>query len=391
MRPANESRSPNGETLLKEEYWACFVLPFLFWLFASLTISLGYYGAKSTVIGPNYSHLIQTNSVFVSRIEVNAHQKGPVLYTFYALPVLGCRSIWSENHTMRLEQGHHQEYIVWLNKGSKLYVSAMTQSEGFYSILLTVSKGYSRRRKWFRSCTVWHSVQAWKEVHSEAGNLEYEAVQDGEYFVTVRNLNQMPVTIELQLEINATLYDTQLADTKCFLGGKSCKVFLPIFGNVYVMLATDVSGNNGINLSWQVEFLYGARWISYFAILAGVLLSVSALLKTLSRLPPQEQARSHGAGVEDGIQNSLLSSKNENLECTLNGSLDDESIDKFSGEDVANLQLCAVCFDAQTTVFFIPCGHAATCLACAKRLRHRDMGSCPLCRVKIEKMGRIFS
>lgn len=351
---------------------------------------MGYYGAKSTVIGPNYSHLMRTNSVFVSHIEVNAHKKGPVLYTFSAPPVLGCRSIWSENHMMRLEQGHHQEYMVWLNKGSKLNVSAMTQSAGFYSILLTISKGYSPRKKWFRSCTVWHSVQAWKEVHSEAGHLEYEAVQDGEYFVTVRNLNQLPVTIELQLEINATLYDTQSSDTKCFLGEKSCKVLLPIFGNVYVMLATDVSENNGINLSWEVEFLYGARWISYFAILAGVLLSVSALLKTLSRLP-QEQALSHGAAVEDGLQNSLLSSKNENLEYRLNGSLDDVSIDNFSVEDVANIQLCVVCLDAQKMVFFIPCGHAATCLACAKRLRHRDMGSCPLCRVKIEKMGRIFS
>lgn len=386
MRPAREPRSPDGEILLKEEYWACFVIPILFWLFASLTMTMGYYGVKSLVLGPNYSHLIEANSVFVNRIEVSAHKKGPVLYSFSVLPVLGSRSLWSENHIVLLEPDYHQEYMVWLNKGSKIRVSCIMQSTGIYSILLTLSQGYNRRRKWFKNPTDWRAVDAWREVHGQVGNLEYESKQDGDYFITVRNLNQQPVSIELELEVNATIFSTESADTECFLGVQSCKVSFPTVGQRYALLTTGASENG--TTTWEVDLSYKARWITYYTILAGILLSVSALLKTMSWL--SRSLQEEVMPQDEGMQSSLLSLKDEEKGSGFDATLDDESMDNHLNENVANTQLCAICLDAPKTVFFIPCGHAATCLACAKRIRHREMGCCPLCRVKIEKIGKVF-
>eukprot|EP00250_Pteridium_aquilinum_P015315 c22516_g1_i2 orf=306-1361(-) len=321
---------------------------------------------------------------------VRAPQKGPVLYTFSVPPVLSCRSLWSENHTMLLEPDNHQEYMVRVNKGSKLHVSCMMQSAGFYSILLTISQGYSRRRKWFGSRTVRHAVEAWREVHSQVGDLEYEAMQDGNYFISVRNLNQQPVAIELQLEVNATIYSTESADTECFLGPKSCVVSLPTVGKRYTLLTTGASENG--TLTWEVDLSYGARWISYYSILAGVLLLVSALLKTMSRFSQslQEQAMPQDAVVDEGMRSSLLSLKDGETDAGLDANLDFQGMDNQLSKNMPDAYLCAICLDAPKTVFFIPCGHAATCLACAKRIRQHDVGCCPLCRVKIEKIGNIF-
>lgn len=38
-----------------------------------------------------------------------------------------------------------------------------------------------------------------------------------------------------------------------------------------------------------------------------------------------------------------------------------------SSEDLYDENICIVCFDEKRNCFFIPCGHCATCHACAKR------------------------
>lgn len=386
MRPSRELQGQDNVLLLKEEYWACFAIPMLFWLFASLTMTMGYYGVKSLVLGPNYSHLIEVNSIFVNRIEVNANKKGPVLYSFPALPILDSQSLWSENHTVLLEPDYHQEYKVWLNKGSKLRVSCITQSAGIYSILLTLSRGYNRKKKWFNNPTDWHAVDAWREVHDQVGSLEYEAKQDGDYFITVHNLNQQPVDIELELEVNATIFSTESADMECLLGAERCEVSFPMLGHRCALLTTNASENGTI--TWEVDLVYKARWISYYGILAGILLSVSALLKTMSWL--SRNLQEEVVPQDEGMQSSLLSVKDKDKEAGFDATLNDKGMTSDLNDSVNNSQLCAICLDAPKTVFFIPCGHAATCFACAKRLKHREMSCCPLCRVRIERIGKVF-
>jgi hypothetical protein len=52
--------------------------------------------------------------------------------------------------------------------------------------------------------------------------------------------------------------------------------------------------------------------------------------------------------------------------------------------------LCVVCFDAPKQYAMLPCLHMCACEACAQQLmqlRHR----CPVCRGRIERVGRVFT
>lgn len=395
MRPANGSRARSEEVLREEDYWACFAVPVLFWLFASLTITMGYYGTKTVVMGPNYSHLIEANSLFVSHIQVSeAHQKGPSVYGLSVQPVLSSRSSWTENHTVLLKPNYHQDFSVWLNKGSKLHVTCFIRSTGFYSVLLSVTEGYNGLKRWIQNPTNPHAAAEWIQVYGQVGGLEHEVKRDADYFIAVGNLNEHPVAIELQVEVNATMYSTESADSKCSLGGKSCKVELPVVGKRYALLNTPASENS--TLSWHVKLSYGTRWMSYYTVLAGILLLVSAFLKLVSRvdqsLQEQEQRPPEDDGVGEDIESPLLSLKagdtdDVSCEADLDG---EDTVDLFNGTACNSQQLCVICLDAPKTVFFMPCGHFATCLACANRIRNGETGSCPICRVKIKKISRVF-
>lgn len=48
--------------------------------------------------------------------------------------------------------------------------------------------------------------------------------------------------------------------------------------------------------------------------------------------------------------------------------------------------LCALCFDREFSMFFMPCGHTA-CVECTSSIRN---GSCPFCRAEIYHKRNIF-
>ena len=56
---------------------------------------------------------------------------------------------------------------------------------------------------------------------------------------------------------------------------------------------------------------------------------------------------------------------------------------------------CVLCLEAEIDTVFLPCGHAATCRACAaKFLMHKEMSgeaiTCPVCRASVVHINRIF-
>lgn len=46
---------------------------------------------------------------------------------------------------------------------------------------------------------------------------------------------------------------------------------------------------------------------------------------------------------------------------------------------------CAICFENERDVVFIPCKHNASCLRCSKNIKQ-----CPVCRLKITDIIRIY-
>eukprot|EP01012_Entosiphon_sulcatum_P033011 TRINITY_DN4185_c0_g1_i1.p1 TRINITY_DN4185_c0_g1~~TRINITY_DN4185_c0_g1_i1.p1 ORF type:complete len:710 (-),score=69.58 TRINITY_DN4185_c0_g1_i1:324-2453(-) len=59
------------------------------------------------------------------------------------------------------------------------------------------------------------------------------------------------------------------------------------------------------------------------------------------------------------------------------------------GDDTPEYFACAICFDRRISTALVPCGHVATCRACAVQLLHRG-APCPFCRRQINHVVRLF-
>ena len=80
---------------------------------------------------------------------------------------------------------------------------------------------------------------------------------------------------------------------------------------------------------------------------------------------------SHSYESSESSENTLASSVLDN-ESVASGS-DSKLSSLFNSTD--DQYICKICMDERVNVVFIPCGHIATCLDCAKPLR-----KCPMCR-----------
>jgi len=48
-------------------------------------------------------------------------------------------------------------------------------------------------------------------------------------------------------------------------------------------------------------------------------------------------------------------------------------------------RLCVICFEEQKNAIFVPCGHVATCMSCAKQMIY-----CPICRGNVNMVVQVF-
>ena len=58
---------------------------------------------------------------------------------------------------------------------------------------------------------------------------------------------------------------------------------------------------------------------------------------------------------------------------------------KEKNRALKNARLCKVCTERETTIAFLPCGHAATCDYCSQAF-----SQCIICQGEIKATSRIF-
>jgi hypothetical protein len=79
-----------------------------------------------------------------------------------------------------------------------------------------------------------------------------------------------------------------------------------------------------------------------------------------------------------------------------NDHLSDHSSDDGDQPPPSSSELCVVCLDNVKSVLIVPCGHKCLCARCApsfaadQALLHRRRNRCPVCRVDIHFLQRVF-
>ena len=56
-----------------------------------------------------------------------------------------------------------------------------------------------------------------------------------------------------------------------------------------------------------------------------------------------------------------------NFSCSSSSNSGGSNNTSTSSEDLYDGKVCVICYDEQRNCFFVPCGHCATCYACAQR------------------------
>ncbi|KAK3206531.1 hypothetical protein Dsin_020577 [Dipteronia sinensis] len=147
-----------------------------------------------------------------------------------------------------------------------------------------------------------------------------------------------------------------------------------------------------IELRWKLTSIF--THFSLLFLLAGVmtvlLLLSFRLCKPSSQTTTITDSFRIRAGDTGSARNPLLVHKDDNDLWSEASSSDSQSPDDEDLEGSSNKRICVICYDAPRDCFFLPCGHAASCYACATRIKE-EHGLCPMCRKATKKVQRIFT
>uniref|UniRef100_A0A7N0ZXG2 RING-type domain-containing protein n=1 Tax=Kalanchoe fedtschenkoi TaxID=63787 RepID=A0A7N0ZXG2_KALFE len=153
-----------------------------------------------------------------------------------------------------------------------------------------------------------------------------------------------------------------------------------------------LEGSNGIyqHDEWWFALSYVGRLIGYIVILGLLVVIVSLVLKYL------DECLGNGSS-EDTLNNRESSPLwPEKAVAASYGTYqfdDPESGDcsASSSVELYDGKVCIICYDEERNCFFVPCGHCATCIACAKRIFDGESKTCPVCRRYIGKIKKLFA
>ena len=87
-------------------------------------------------------------------------------------------------------------------------------------------------------------------------------------------------------------------------------------------------------------------------------------------------------------KNTLLGTEDENDHCTSTMTKKGNT-PMTPGDELDDSALCIVCMDEQKSHVMIPCGHICVCESC-KALFDRDHALCPICRLEVQSVIKIF-
>mmetsp|Transcript_60981 Transcript_60981/g.89424 ORF Transcript_60981/g.89424 Transcript_60981/m.89424 type:complete len:205 (-) Transcript_60981:248-862(-) len=66
--------------------------------------------------------------------------------------------------------------------------------------------------------------------------------------------------------------------------------------------------------------------------------------------------------------------------------------DKQDSSELAQLaNECCICLDAEKTMVFVPCGHKAACEACAGTIMQSSNKICPMCRLAVDVVVKMYA
>ncbi|KAJ6299523.1 hypothetical protein OIU76_020481 [Salix suchowensis] len=300
---------------IRDDVWSCFAVLIAFWFFASLTIILGYYGSVSLELGPNCSRLVQPNPLFVQSLNAG--------------------------------EDLHKEWVLFLNKGSKVDISYCIKSPGASPLSLVIARGPESLIEW---------------------------IDDPSY--------------------PNTTFVMEYHKWKCEGGAE---------GTTTAVLTAPGPTEGVSNEDWYVKLSYSPRWIIYI-IGSGVMTALLLLALRLCNWCRPSGRDGYQAGEIQYERTPLISQKDDDSSSWGSSydsnSHEEEDLEKWlavnclEGKSVAegeNLRrLCVICFDALRDCFFLPCGHCAACFTCGTRIAE-EVGACPICRRSLKKVRKIFT
>ncbi|PSS09491.1 E3 ubiquitin-protein like [Actinidia chinensis var. chinensis] len=406
----NISISNVASTQIRDDAWSCLIVLVTFWLFASVTVILGFYGSVNLPLGPNCSRLIQINSFFVQSIkaqEIDESKHGPILYGFYDTPPLDVEATWSETHSTFIQSNNHKEWEYFLNKGSKVDISYSVKSPSSSPLSLVIAQGKESLVEWIEDPSYPNTTLSWNIIHG-SGIIHLEILRSKMYYIAVSNLNSEEVEVQLNFTIKGLLYNTTQAYYKCSMSHRLCnlKLFL-LRANAAVLTSPGIE--QGVPYDdWFVKLSYGPRWITYF-VGSGMMAAIILLAFRVGNM--FQVIRGDETRIQAGEMTSerapLLSHKDDDLLSWGSSydsiSHDEEEIDEWlavaslldgkpqnEGEANSSRRLCVICFDAPRDCFFLPCGHCTVCFTCGSRIVE-DAGTCPVCKRIMKKVRKIFT
>ncbi|XP_057857410.2 E3 ubiquitin-protein ligase APD2 isoform X2 [Cryptomeria japonica] len=396
---------------VQEEAWSCLVVLVAFWFFASMTLILGFYGSAKLALGSNYSRLVHANSFFVQEIRVNGNKKpGPMLHGFTQKPPLNVHRTWNETHHILLQANYHQEWMVWLNRGSVINVSYNVKNEDFSSLILVLVEGKTGLNEWIEEPSYPNVSLSWDSIHG-IGSIEHKVEKDEEYYIAIGNLNSHSMEVHLNFKFNGILYDTTKAEYTCSLQNDLCGVKLFLLGDSYAILSTPGPKESGERDEWSVRLSYGPRWLTYLVGSGGFTLLIMGIIKFITKLqagsgesevrreylPPERTPLITQKDDDDDsscgssyVSVSVGEEDDDELNFPGSPGIEDNDIKSRKNNDIYQRRLCAICFDAPRDSFFLPCGHCVTCSTCGMRISE-ETNMCPICRKKIRKVKKIFA
>ncbi|KAJ4797429.1 RING/U-box superfamily protein [Rhynchospora pubera] len=377
----------------RDDALSCLVILLTFWFFVSMTLILGVYGSNEIMVGPNTSRLILANSIFVQDIKAGIYLDGNkhtqsfskfvegdlvkeeevtqnklFVYGFHELPPLNVPVFWSERHNMSISANFHKDWVCKRKTGT----SSMVENPSAPSNTLS-----------------WNIIVG-------NGTISQKIEESSEYFIAVGNLNNFQADVQLEFKINSILYNTTGAYYICPFKHRQCSLKLLMLKPVFAILSTGLIKEYD---AIYVTLSFGPRWFVYFIGSACMTVLLLLIYKILNKLLRNHQMR-YEVPVNNEQRTPLLTNKdddNSSLGSSYESvSHDEEDIEEWLKMEAAkslesgSSNLCSICCDAPRDCFFLPCGHSATCYACAERISD-EAGTCPICRRRMKKVRRIFT
>ncbi|OWM67116.1 hypothetical protein CDL15_Pgr000568 [Punica granatum] len=445
---------------IRDDTWSCIIVVLTFWFFVSMTLILGVYGSVSLRLGPNSSILLRPTPIFVQSLkveELDDTKPGPQLYGFYKSPALDVLSNWSEAYNASVPADSHKarlesfdslpiiytqslclvEWVFYLNEGSQINISYSVTTPGS-SLFLVIAEGNEGLAQWLEDPTYPNTTLSWNVIHG-AGSVHQQIYTSANYYIAVGNLNtetiersvvwgsfchswsDMPLNgeyywqgkallhafearVELDLQLEAYLYNTTQAYYKCTFSRGQCNLNILFPTGNAAIITTPGPGQGTPGDEWYVKLSYGPRWVTYILGIGGLTVLMLAAFNFLNKFRIAHENRGGAQyGQMDSTRAPLLSYKDDDISSWGSSfdsaSQDEADLEEFlsqegklkEGENGNNTRrLCAICFDAPRDCFFLPCGHCVACFECGTRIVEAG-GTCPVCQRNMKKVRKIFT